>query len=659
MMKATGGRQGVMLLLWLLMIRRSTSDGKLDIRLIGYWSDGKELSGDCCDNYLRVACYDKCDPKFTICIDGPVERKPCSVYKTTTHYIDNHDIIQFGSNIQGTPNPFIVHVPKAIPSSIKITVQVYDNDDISSDDHMDTLSKLINIQAAATQQEAVYIPYTVWGRTKLKIEVRAYCDRDWYGSACERHCKATPDHSHYTCHTHTGAKMCFEAWKGDNCDQDIDECTEINSLCQHGGSCTNTLGSFLCSCMEGFTGTRCENIINQCALAPCLNGGTCDGNETAFNCACSVEWTGETCAEGVNVCDRAPCNRGTCTPDFLSVTRFKCICEFAWVGERCSHAVDLFNITLLGEIDHTNRENLTVGLNRLITQLGEIPGKVDVKFTTNTQQESKYTTTYVQFYAAVENGSFLGSSSLDRIFESNPDEIIREYLPLPLYPCHQDEKTKIAVIQTMAIERSYISLENGHYEKTIGTSSGFVLMTILLWVSFWVWRRRPRNSDQLLEDDQISPFVMDASCNRNLNSSGNAIGTCQGASVSPEGYTSLCFHDHEGSLSSDDTSNIRVAAEDMIFEPAAVRLDDNRRPCDEVKLDNSLHIASYIQPVPEGVTLDPGSVEEEEDETEYAVIDDNDFEDLLQENPYETIESFEDSDVENDSQTNYYEEISF
>ncbi|XP_046582548.1 uncharacterized protein LOC124289920 [Haliotis rubra] len=84
---------------------------------------------------------------------------------------------------------------------------------------------------------------------------------------------------------------------------------------------------------------------------------------------------------------------GQCTPDLLTATRFKCDCDFAWVGERCSQSVDTFNITLLGEIDHTNRGDLAVGLNRLITELGGIPGKGYVKFTTDTQRESSYTTT--------------------------------------------------------------------------------------------------------------------------------------------------------------------------------------------------------------------------------------------------------------------------
>ncbi|XP_067685380.1 protein jagged-1-like [Haliotis asinina] len=431
--------------------QRVKTDGKLDIRFIRYSSHGRTLSGDCCDGFFH-GCPDKCDPMFVLCISRSVGGNLCSLYVYTTDYMDNHNEINFRSSFQGTPNPFVIDVLSAVPSSIKIQVEVYDHDGRYSPDHVDTLSKSINIQAAATEQMAVYTSYTLRRRTELEIAVRAYCDSDWYGSSCEKYCKATTDHGHYRCHLQTGAKVCLEGWKGEKCDQDIDECTEINNTCQNGGTCRNSLGSFQCICMEGVKGRRCENIINQCVREPCLNGGTCDGNETAFNCACSVEWTGETCAEKINFCDSAPCDRGNCTQDFLAATMFKCSCDFGWVGERCSLHVDIVNITLLGEIDHTNRDDLADGLNRLITKLGGIPGKVDVKFMTNSHRENNFTSTYVQLYCVVENGS-LKENALVEIFESNPQEVINEYLPLPLYPPRDEEEEKATVKLTPPLSR--------------------------------------------------------------------------------------------------------------------------------------------------------------------------------------------------------------
>ena len=43
-------------------------------------------------------------------------------------------------------------------------------------------------------------------------------------------------------------------------DKDIDECA--SSPCVNGGTCTDQVNGFICSCVAGFTGTRCQT--GQC-----------------------------------------------------------------------------------------------------------------------------------------------------------------------------------------------------------------------------------------------------------------------------------------------------------------------------------------------------------------------------------------------------------
>ena len=44
---------------------------------------------------------------------------------------------------------------------------------------------------------------------------------------------------------------------------DVDECS--SNPCQNGGSCTDAVNSYSCSCVAGYTGTTCETGILWCS----------------------------------------------------------------------------------------------------------------------------------------------------------------------------------------------------------------------------------------------------------------------------------------------------------------------------------------------------------------------------------------------------------
>jgi Notch-like protein len=47
------------------------------------------------------------------------------------------------------------------------------------------------------------------------------------------------------------------------------------------------INKYHCQCRPGFTGTLCENKINECApVSPCLNGGVCTELVNNFKCTC-------------------------------------------------------------------------------------------------------------------------------------------------------------------------------------------------------------------------------------------------------------------------------------------------------------------------------------------------------------------------------------
>ncbi|XP_052255795.1 neurogenic locus notch homolog protein 1-like isoform X2 [Dreissena polymorpha] len=57
---------------------------------------------------------------------------------------------------------------------------------------------------------------------------------------------------------------CIEGYTSDGCKGDVDECTEyFEDVCNNNGNCTNTNGSFYCTCFEGFVGSECDEYIED------------------------------------------------------------------------------------------------------------------------------------------------------------------------------------------------------------------------------------------------------------------------------------------------------------------------------------------------------------------------------------------------------------
>merc|ERR1719230_340699 len=133
--------------------------------------------------------------------------------------------------------------------------------------------------------------------------------------------------------------ICKKGWTGTTCEEDVDECSEAG-FCKNGGECKNTHGGFECKCTEGWTGDNCENDIDECLEDPCQNGGSCTNTDGDFICDCAAGWTGNTCEEDINECEVSnPC---TLQNQYCinSVGSYKCACKGGWAGNDCSEDLD-------------------------------------------------------------------------------------------------------------------------------------------------------------------------------------------------------------------------------------------------------------------------------------------------------------------------------
>ncbi|KAJ8314221.1 hypothetical protein KUTeg_008782 [Tegillarca granosa] len=126
---------------------------------------------------------------------------------------------------------------------------------------------------------------------------------------------------------------------------DIDECAVL-APCENGGVCINTVGSYFCNCMTGYSGDVCQickNIfktVNYYFLASAMNSATSGVMSTASS-------PHPTLAASIG-CASSPCkNRGVC---FDTATGYTCRCAPGFFGNTCDTACRRNNNILLAEL---------------------------------------------------------------------------------------------------------------------------------------------------------------------------------------------------------------------------------------------------------------------------------------------------------------------
>ncbi|ESP03827.1 hypothetical protein LOTGIDRAFT_230171 [Lottia gigantea] len=132
---------------------------------------------------------------------------------------------------------------------------------------------------------------------------------------------------------------CKSGYTGSKCQHNIDDCASMpcgkNSV-----MCTDLLNGFNCTCKEGYEGDTCQRLKDTCSGSPCKGEGVkkCKLVPNDYICECIPGYTGKNCETNIDDCASRPCMHGSNCTD--KVNGFSCDCEAGWMGDMCEEEVD-------------------------------------------------------------------------------------------------------------------------------------------------------------------------------------------------------------------------------------------------------------------------------------------------------------------------------
>ena len=144
----------------------------------------------------------------------------------------------------------------------------------------------------------------------------------------------------------------------------------ISNPCINNGICTVTPSGFLCTCVNGHIGRRCEKKADDCPKDNTVdcNNGVCKLDQDGLpHCVCDDGYTGATCLTSTENCSLKPCqNLGTCV-DLKK--GYECKCPRGTSGVHCQIRDSLLRKCIdscdgydyNGKCWHNDTETITAG----------------------------------------------------------------------------------------------------------------------------------------------------------------------------------------------------------------------------------------------------------------------------------------------------------
>ncbi|CAN7942616.1 unnamed protein product, partial [Ixodes pacificus] len=168
--------------------------------------------------------------------------------------------------------------------------------------------------------------------------------------------------------------------------EDVNECERLlgpSGLCGQGALCANTLGSFSCSCPPGYSGNgrvRCHDI-NECAQTFGPNGkcgisAVCTNTPGSYHCRCPTGTSGDPTVRCVQV---VQCDKDDACPGHAVCRNHQCYCPTPNFGNDCRHPCeDIFcGAQAKCQLDHTGQP-ICVCSHGFTGQSNSLPGCVDI-----------------------------------------------------------------------------------------------------------------------------------------------------------------------------------------------------------------------------------------------------------------------------------------
>ncbi|KAF8375476.1 egas-3 [Pristionchus pacificus] len=173
-----------------------------------------------------------------------------------------------------------------------------------------------------------------------------HCQAGFTGINCDQE---TIDQSYDDRRRSTIDRLTITQWTTADINECADAAAENTTICENFGTCTNTFGSYFCSCINGTYGFNCSINPDDCIIHNATYDGVvypnycvardpqanCTDGYATYSCSCGPHWTGEYCLDDVDEClwSPSPCeNFATCvnTPGL-----YYCECINGTFGFNC------------------------------------------------------------------------------------------------------------------------------------------------------------------------------------------------------------------------------------------------------------------------------------------------------------------------------------